>query len=136
MKPRYLDKVGQAVKENLLVINGNRLLIELLEEEEVKTASGIITNVVEKKTYESAERARIAVVLAVGPGYATDDNEEVAIPHKSGDFILVNHLGVVKFGEFLDMRNYKPYSIGLVTDDLVQGRVGNLEALTNLFKQP
>lgn len=136
MKPRYLDKVGQAVKENLLVINGNRLLIELLEEEEVKTASGIITNVVEKKTYESAERARIAVVLAVGPGYATDDNEEVAIPYKSGDFILVNHLGVVKFGEFLDMRNYKPYSIGLVTDDLVQGRVGNLEALTNLFKQP
>ena len=136
MKPRYLDKVGQAVKENLLVINGNRLLIELLEEEEVKTASGIITNVVEKKTYEAAERARVAVVLAVGPGYSTDEDGDVDMPYKTGDYILVNHLGVVKFGEFLDMRNYKPYTVGLVTDDLVQGRVGNLEALTNLFKQP
>lgn len=136
MKPKYLAKVESAVKEGLLVINGNRLLIELLEEEEVKTASGIITNVVEKKTYEAAERARVAVVLAVGPGYSTAEEGDVDLPYKSGDYIMVNHLGVVKFGEFLDMHNYKPYTIGLVTDDLVQGRVGNLEALTELFKKP
>lgn len=137
MTPKYLEKVSVAVQEGLLVINGNRILVELLEEEEKKTAGGIIIDAVKRSnTIENAERARVAVVLAVGPGYTVEDTgEKVPVPYAPGDRILVNHLGVTKFGEFLDMANYKPFSVGLITDDLVQGKLGNLEQLSAIFKK-
>lgn len=136
MKPKYLNKVSGLTAEGLLVLNGNRILVELLEEGEKTTKSGIVTTMAKSTpAHSAADRARIAVVLATGPGYtAQDTGENIDIPYKPGDYLLVNQFGVKTFGEFFGLADYKADSIGLLTDDLVQGQVTNFEAFDNILK--
>lgn len=136
MKSKYLDKVSKIVNDGLLTLNGNRILIEMLSEGEKKTASGIVVGLEKSKAHmEAADRARVAVVLAVGVGYETEKGEKVDLPYKAGDTILVNQFGAKTFGEFFGLPEYKDGTIGLITDDLVQGRISNLEVFEAELKK-
>jgi hypothetical protein len=48
--------------------------------------------------------------------------------------VLVNQFGVKTFGEFFGLAEYRPDSIGLVTDDLIQGKVDNFDVFNDLLK--
>lgn len=138
MQSKYYGRIRAAVEESLLVLNGNRLLIELLDEGEKKTASGLIvdTGIKSKHHLESADQARAAVVLAIGPGYTCEDTgEKVAVPYEPGDILLVNQFAVKTFGGFFELAEYKPNTIGLITDDLVQGKLGSMEKLNEILRQ-
>lgn len=135
MKPKYLDKVQACVKEGILGLNGNRILLEMLEEEEPTTKSGIITSVGKEKSIHAADRARVAVVLAAGPGYDVEETQEsVPLEYKAGDYVLVNQFAVKTFGAFFGLSEYRPDSIGLATDDLIQARIANFEAFNSILK--
>lgn len=136
MKSRYIEKMTRLTDSNLLVMNGNRLLIELLSEGEKTTKSGIIAEIEKKAKVGGSEgdRARVAVVLAVGPGYETDEGEKVPVEYKQGDMVLVNQFGIKTFGDFFGLADYKPDSIGLATEDLIQGRIGNFDDFNGILK--
>jgi co-chaperonin GroES (HSP10) len=135
MKSKHLAKLQEISARGLLALNGNRLLIELLDEGERTTRSGIVTALAKEPKALVADRARVAVVLAVGPGFEVEETKElVELPYKPGDHVLVNQFGVKTFGEFFSLADYKADSIGLVTDDLIQGKVGNLEEFQALLK--
>lgn len=138
MRSRYYERIRAAVQDGLLILNGNRLLIELLEEGEKRTASGIITDTGanRKLSMEAADQARAAVVLAIGPGYqAQDTGELITVPYAPGDYVLVNQFAVKTFGTFFELAEYKPNSIGLITDDLVQGKLGEPGKLNEVLRQ-
>lgn len=155
MKPKYLAKMVSAVNKGLIQLNGNRLLVELLSEGEKTTASGIVVGLDKSKLHmEAADRARVAVVLVVGAGYAVEKTateadcarvpnihpgelftENVDLDYKPGDHILVNQFGVKTFGEFFGLPEYKDGSVGLITDDLVQGKLPDFDYFHNLMKK-
>lgn len=138
MTPKYAHKIKELVDKKLLAVNGNRLLIELLEEGEKTTKSGIITGVVQDRSIASLDKARAAVVLAVGSGYTIDGEdgktEEVELDYEPGNIVLVNQFAVKTFGRFFELANYKENSIGLITDDLVQGKIGDLEQFNSILR--
>lgn len=135
MTPRYLEKAQEIEAKGLLAINGNRLLIELLEEPETTTKSGIVLNVKSTKHHAAADRARLAVVLAVGPGYVTEEDEKIDMIYKPGDYVLVNQFGVKTFGEFFGLSEYKADSVGLITDDLIHGKISNFKEFDTILKK-
>jgi co-chaperonin GroES (HSP10) len=136
MTPKYLEKLSSIVSSGLLVLNGNRLLVELLIEGEKKTASGIVVGLEKAPAHLSAaDRARVAVVLAVGPGYELDDGTKVDMPYKPGDYVMLNQFGVKTFGEFFGLAEYKDGQIGLITDDLVQARISDFAKFEQILKQ-
>lgn len=132
MTPRYLERIKATA--SLMSLTGNRLLIELLEETEQTTKSGIITTVQTKKFHDASDNARVAVVLAKGPGYETEAGEKVDVPYEVGDYVLVNQHGVKAFGEFFGIPDYKSNSIGLITDDLIQGRISNFSQFQSILR--
>lgn len=137
MQSRYFERIQAAAKAGLIVLNGNRLLIELLEEGEKKTATGIIvdTGINRKLNLEQADQARMGIVLLVGPGYTAEDTgEKVEVPYKAGDFVLVNQFAVKTFGQFFELAEYKANTVGLITDDLIQGKLGNPEELNAILR--
>lgn len=135
MNSKYLAKIKAITDSGLLSLNGNRILIELLEEGEKVTKGGIVLNATPTKLHSAADRARVAVVLAVGPGYTAEDTgEHVDLDYKPGDYLLVNQFGVKTFGEFFNLSEYKPDSVGLITDDLIQGKVANFEKFNEALK--
>jgi co-chaperonin GroES (HSP10) len=135
MKPLYLEKIKSLAEAGMLTLAGNRILIELLEEGEQTTKGGIITNVAPARLrHDSGDRARVAVVLATGPGYVTDDGENVDMTYKAGDYVLINQFGAKTFGAFFGLAEYKADSIGLITDELVQGRISDFTAFQNILR--
>lgn len=135
MTPKYLDKIKNIAESGLLSLNGNRILIELLVEGEKTSSSGLVVELAkEPKNFAAADRTRIGVVLAVGPGYETEAGEKVDLNYKPGDYVLVNQFGVKTFSDFFGISDYKPDSIGLITDDLVHGKISDLEQFRTLLK--
>lgn len=134
MTPRYLTKIRAITESGLLSLAGNRILVELLEEGEQTTKGGIITHVPAIKKHDASDRARVAVVLATGPGYTTEDGEDVDVAYKPGDFLLINQFGAKTFGEFFGIAEYKSDSIGLITEDLVQGRIADLQKFKDILR--
>ncbi len=136
---KYVTKIKELTDKKLLAINGNRLLIELLEEGEKTTKSGIITNIVDDKRGVNLDKARAAVVVAVGSGYTVDNEDgttkDVELDYKTGDIILVNQFGVKTFGQFFGLADYKENTLGLITDDLVQGKIGDLEQFNSILRK-
>lgn len=132
MTPRYLERIKATA--SLMSLTGNRLLIEMLEEGEQTTKSGLITAVSTKKHYEASDSARVAVVLAKGPGYETEDGEKIDVPYEVGDYVLVNQHGVKAFSDFFGITDYKANTIGLITDDLVQGRISNFPEFQSILR--
>jgi co-chaperonin GroES (HSP10) len=135
MTPKYLEKMKDAVSRGLLAVNGNRLLIELLEEGEKVTKSGIVVEVKTPKHMAASDRARVAVVLAVGAGYETEDGEKVEVAYAPGDYIVVNQFGVKTFGEFFGLSEYKPDTLGLITEDLIHAKLSNFEEFEAILKR-
>src|SRR5207253_756940 len=80
---------------------GDRLIVEILDEEET-TTSGIVLPDTAK---EKPQRGR---VLAVGPGSRNDNGERVALDLESGDTIIFSKYGgtEIKVGsdEYLILR--------------------------------
>lgn len=134
LTPKYLDKIKAITDSGILSLASNYMLIELLEEGERTSKSGLITNVVTSKTNFAADRARVAVVLTTGPGYITEEGEPVDVKYKPGDHVLVNQFAAKTFGDFFGIADYKSDSIGLITEDMVQGRISDFSKFTDILR--
>lgn len=134
MKSKYLEKMSKLVESGLFTLNGNRMLVELIEEPERTTKSGLYTGVPKEKA-DGADRARVAVVLVVGPGYLDDDTHDlIKLPYKPGDTILINQFGVKLFSDFFGLADYRAGSIGMVTEDLVHGIIQDVVEFESILR--
>jgi chaperonin GroES len=85
---------------------GDRILVEAVEEKEVKKGGIIIPETAKEKPQE-------AIVVALGTGKVDDNGNKVAFEVKKGDRVLVSKYGGTEIK--LDGKEYKILS----TDDIL-----------------
>jgi chaperonin GroES len=85
---------------------GDRLLVEPIEEKEVKKGGIIIPDSAKEKPQEG-------IIVALGTGKTDDNGKKVAFEVKKGDRVLVSNYGGTEIK--LDGKEYKIFS----SDDLL-----------------
>src|SRR5881398_489134 len=80
---------------------GDRILVEAVEEKEVKKGGIIIPDTAKEKPMESR-------VVAVGSGKTDDDGKKVPFEVKKGDRVLVNKYGGTEIK--LDGKDYRIFN--------------------------
>ena len=85
---------------------GDRVLVEAVEEKEVKKGGIIIPDTAKEKPMES-------IVVALGTGKTDDDGKKIAFEVKKGDRVLVSKYGGTEIK--LDGKEYKIFG----SDDLL-----------------
>jgi len=121
---RYLDKFKKlAGNEGLFKLHGGRVLIELIQQEEIKTAGGIIVSAprdyVRGTTAESS-RGTLGLVLLAGAGYYDMEGNEVSLDVKTGALVLVNDFGLKCFSALPGLKDYTANSIAMIDDSMIQ----------------
>jgi co-chaperonin GroES (HSP10) len=97
--------------------------VELLQQEEIKSAGGIVLaapkDFVRGSTAETS-RGTIAVVLLAGEGYYDADGNDVALDVAPGNVILLNDFGLRTFSTLPGIADYTANSIALIDESMVQ----------------
>jgi co-chaperonin GroES (HSP10) len=129
---RYVSKIQRAVQESQdsFTLTGSYLLVEKINQEEVKTKSGLIlhTGGTSKDQLNSigANLPVFVHVLAVGAGY-DDDGTPVPLDTAPSDILLVGQYSV-KWLPVYPIDNYEPFSIGVTSEAETQMRFRGYEA--------
>jgi len=131
IKSDYLDMFKEAGK--YLKLPGNKILVEKLEQAEVKTKGGII--LAERHDVRSdikSLKPLLAVVIAVGEGYLdADTNTTVPLDVKPGAIVVLNPNGCAFFSTVPGLLKYNDMKIGISTEGDIQMRFDDLEAYKN-----
>src|SRR5678816_3381546 len=100
--PCELDRIGFRQQRNIMKSNvrpvGDRILVEAVEEKEVKKGGIIIPDTAKEKPMES-------LVVALGTGKTDDNGKKVPFEIKKGDRVLVSKYGGTEIK--LDGKEYK-----------------------------
>lgn len=128
-KSKYLKQFEAAAGH--IRLRGNRILVEPLPKEEIRTAGGLIMAAPETDHRSTLEqnRASLAVVLAVGEGYYNEDTgADVPMDIKVGNIVLINAYGMRPYSSFPSLRDYKQDGIAMIRDSDVNAVWENDEA--------
>lgn len=112
IKSKYLSIFNSVPLSLLPQVSGNRMLIELLPKEELKTAGGLLLATV--STHKSDIewlRPKLGVVLIKGGGVINEQGTYEAIPFKVGAVCLVSEHAPKSMSTF-------PGLEGIVTDEV------------------
>lgn len=129
MQSKYLKQFQAAAGH--IRLRGNRLLVEVLPKEEIKSAGGLImaAPITDHRSTLEQNRATLAIVLAVGEGYYDDDtSEDVPMDVTPGNVILINAYGLRSYSEFPALRDYKQDGIAMIRDSDVNAVWKDVEA--------
>lgn len=107
---------------------GNRILVERLPDEEVKTSTGLILSG-GSRSEVSASKPLICLVVAIGEGYTPVDGTEEKIPLdvKVGSVVMINEAGVNFFSTIPGFTAYSEMKLGLASEGDIQMRFANME---------
>jgi len=100
-------------------LRGNRLLVEPLPKEEIKSAGGLIlaAPLSDHRSTLDQNRACLAVILCAGEGYYDDEtNETVSLDLQVGNIVLISAYGLRAYSNFPGVVGYKADSIALIRD--------------------
>lgn len=127
MESKYLARFQKAGGK--LPLRGNRLLVEVMPKEELKSAGGLILNAPtsDHRSKLEQERAKLAVVVAIGNGYF-DGEEDVPLDIKPGAVVLISELGLKYYSEFPGIAEYTGETLALTRDTEVHAAWDSLEA--------
>ena len=117
MESKYLSQFVQ-VKDKYK-LRGNRILVEVLPREEIKSAGGLILAAPpsDHRSTLDSNRACLAVVLAVGDGYYDDDTgEDSPLDIEVGNVIMLSAYGMRLYSTFPGVVDYVPEHIALIRD--------------------
>jgi co-chaperonin GroES (HSP10) len=126
MQSKYLETFKKIATSPF---RGNRVVVEVLPKEELKSAGGIILPAA--KTHRNTaedDRAELALVLLPGSGYAADDGTDVPLDLAPGNVILVSKLAFKYYSEFPGLANYTENAIALIRETEVHAKWDSIEA--------
>lgn len=112
MESKYISLFNNLPTELKPRLSGNRILIELLPKEELKTAGGIVLATV--STHKSDIewlRPKLGIILLKGEGIVNERGEIEEIPHPIGSVCLVSEHAPKSLSTF-------PGLEGIVTDEV------------------
>jgi co-chaperonin GroES (HSP10) len=121
--------------EELFILHGNYILVNVLDDEEIKTASGIVIATQQNQRFGGAnsERPVFAEVLAVGEGFADDEGNSVPVGSEPGDVIVVGQNAIQQFSRFGTVPAASGLKVGLVRESEIIMQFPSLEAYRTYF---
>ncbi|NIO44451.1 MAG: hypothetical protein GTN36_02755 [Candidatus Aenigmarchaeota archaeon] len=128
----YLEKFKKLPENGELYnLKGNYILVERLDETEVKTSSGIILKASNRPDVMSMSenKPHLCVVLAVGEGYEEDDLEV-----EVGNIIMVPQISIKYFSMLPALQDYVSDTIGLTQSSEAQWIFNDVEAFNKTFE--
>lgn len=107
--------------EDTFILRGSTLIVEVMDEEELKSKGGIIlaTSSDHKRNSFEENRLNVARVLMVGDGYIGDDGESVPCDVKPGAYILLPKYSTQYVSIFPGLSIPTKNKIGLVKEDQI-----------------
>ena len=137
MESKYLNRFQKAA--SLLPLRGNRILVEILPKEEIKSAGGLIiaSNLDNHRTKTEQQRAKLAIVLAVGTGYyddSSDEGEDVPLDVQPGNVVMLSDYGLKYYSEFPGLAEFTGDSLALALDKDVHCAWESIEAYQEYSK--
>lgn len=119
-KSKYLDRFKTLWFEDnsLFVLHDNRLLVEILPKEELRSKGGLIL-AAPKNDHRSAteeNQHQLAVVLYVGSGVEDDKGNIVRPNYRPGNLILVSPFSLRPYTSFPMLSEYTANEIALTRD--------------------
>ena len=139
MESKYLSRFKRLSKEeykDLIVLTGNTLLVEVIKEEEIKTASGIVmAQVSSYKMTAHDKKATFVRVLVAGAGFYDDVTKEpIPLDCEQGDILLVPKDSITLYSVFGGLAKYEQDTIGVTSEGAIIARIPNgLEGYNKLF---
>jgi len=132
MESKYLEKFKRlqtTEAQSLYRLQGARVLLEVLPQKEIKTASGIILSAPKDHVKVTAEsfQPQLAIVLLIGAGYVDSDNNPIDMDVKVGNIVMVNELGLRYFSTFPGIVDYTKNTLALTSESEIQMIFENME---------
>lgn len=129
METKYLNRFEKLTSSDL-PMRGNRLLLELLPKQEVKTKGGLViaTSLTDHRSTTVENAADVAVVLAVGEGYYGDDGAAVPMDIQVGNVVLISRYGMRTYSSFPGISDYVADTIALARDSDTHVKWDSIEA--------
>lgn len=117
----YLAKFEKA--QGTFRLYGSKVLVERVEQGEVKTAGGII--IAETSNPHSAQfkmqKPHVAIVLATGSGYFDAEAKTYEpLEVRPGNVVMLNSMGVQYYSTLPGSNSYNNQKIGLTTESDIQ----------------
>lgn len=136
MESKYLEqfkKLQNDEAQKLFKLMGNRILVELLPAQEIKTAGGLILSAPANQVKLSAQsqQAVLAIVLMTGEGYVDNDGKDVPMDVAVGNVVMLNDLGLRAYSTFPGVSGYTQSTIALTSEGDVQM---SFESIENYMK--
>lgn len=132
IESKYLNKFKTLFKElgPSAVLCGDALLVELLEEPEITTASGIIIARGENQMNDTeTHKATVGLVLAIGQGYYDPKTKETTpLDVPVGAMVMIPRYSMVELSTFPGLAGITGNKLGLVAEKEVNFWYKDVEA--------
>lgn len=115
----YLEKFKRLQDhKDLYQLCGDRLLVEILPKEELKSEGGLIIATADNyRTATKENQAILGVVLLVGEGYYDEaSGKDSPLNAKVGNIVLLSGMGIRHYSTFPGVNGYVPNTIGITRD--------------------
>ncbi len=123
MQSKYLEQFKRLreTANDSFVLNGDRMIVEVLEKEELKTAGGlhIASSLKDHKSSTEENRSVMAVVLLVGEGHVDEDGNDVPVKYQPGELIMLPDASMRKYTQFSGLVAYAKNEIALTRESEV-----------------
>lgn len=136
LESNYLKPFMQ-ITWDLWPLRGNRICVEILPRQELKSKGGIIlnTSLSDHKSSVEQRRPRLCVVLHKGNGYVDENNEPVDIDVEKGGIVLVSQASLDICSELPFIAEYIPDTAGFITENSIIAYWPSYEAFEQLQKE-
>lgn len=134
-KINYVDAFANIPKETF-ELDGDYLLVEVLDNSEQKTKSGLIVSSGTQKQIDAFEsnRPTFVRVLLAGDGFTDDEGNNVDLDSKPGQIIMVGGHSLKRFMAFGDMIMSGDAKLALTKESEVQMRFKGQEQYNAFFE--
>jgi co-chaperonin GroES (HSP10) len=132
MESKYLERFKK-LPAGTLPLRGDRILIELLPKEEIKSAGGLIiaSSLSDHKSLTEMHRGELAIVLATGSGYFDEDGNDVEIDVKPGAVIMVARTSLDFYSKFPGLADFSSQVIAMTREGSIIAAWNNIEDYLN-----
>lgn len=136
IESKFLERFKrlQAKAENKFSLIGGKVLVERIEEPELKTEGGlIIGNYKGVKASAHDTKSQLGVVLLTGSGYVDEDGKDVPIDLKVGEIVMLPS-AVTYYSTFPGLTGVTENILGIVQESQIFFKFGSVQDFIDCSK--